>query len=68
MPVLLVFLASGLGGVLRHLLGGWAASRLGPSFPVGTIAINVVGSFLLVGVLEADGYERYAAGAGAATA
>jgi CrcB protein len=38
---------SALGGVARYLLGGWIQSRAGPAFPVGTLVINVTGSFLL---------------------
>jgi CrcB protein len=31
----------------RYLLSGWALERLGPTFPFGTLAVNVIGSFLL---------------------
>ena len=54
---LLVFLGAGIGGVLRHGVN-LAALRLGPSFPWGTLAINVVGSILmglLVGWFAARG-------------
>jgi CrcB protein len=36
-----------LGGVARLLLGGWIQNRFGPSFPIGTLVINVTGSLLL---------------------
>ena len=52
---------SALGGAARHLLGGWIQSRAGPDFPVGTLVINVTGSFLL-GLLY-----RYAADSAAIT-
>jgi CrcB protein len=42
-----VALGSGLGGVARLLIGGWIQNRFGPSFPLGTLAINITGSFLL---------------------
>jgi len=42
-----VALGSGLGGVARLLLGGWIQNRFGPSFPIGTLVINVTGSLLL---------------------
>ena len=42
-----VALGSGLGGVARPLLGGWIQNRFGPSFPIGTLVINVTGSLLL---------------------
>ncbi|WP_332690981.1 fluoride efflux transporter CrcB [Bosea sp. (in: a-proteobacteria)] len=41
---LLVFLGAGIGGVLRHGVNLASLRWLGPSFPFGTLAINVVGS------------------------
>ena len=49
---LIVFLGGGLGGVLRHLINTWISRMMGPEFPAGILAINVVGSSamgLLVG-------------------
>jgi CrcB protein len=40
--------AAGTGA--RYLLSGWALAAFGTSFPWGTLAVNVVGSFL-VGML-----------------
>jgi CrcB protein len=34
----------------RYLMSGWALSALGPSFPYGTLAVNLIGSFC-VGLL-----------------
>jgi CrcB protein len=48
-----VALGSALGGVTRYLLGGLI--QRGPGFPVGTLIINITGSFL-VGL-----FYRYAA-------
>ena len=42
---LIVFLGSGLGGGLRYLMSGFVASRFGETFPFGTLAVNVIGSF-----------------------
>jgi CrcB protein len=37
--------AAGTGA--RYLLSGWLLRALGPGFPWGTLAVNVIGSFLL---------------------
>ena len=44
--LLLVVVGSGLGGGLRYLLGGLIQTRY-PTFPVGTITINITGSYLI---------------------
>jgi CrcB protein len=40
-----VCLGSALGGAARYLLSLAALRMLGPTFPYGTLAVNVVGSF-----------------------
>jgi fluoride exporter len=45
--VLLVGLGGFAGANLRYWVAGWAAQRLGQSFPWGTLIINVSGSLLL---------------------
>ncbi|HEX6710169.1 MAG TPA: CrcB family protein [Rubrobacter sp.] len=47
----LTLVCAGLGAVFRYMLGGWINHRLGPEFPWGTLAVNVLGCFAL-GVLE----------------
>lgn len=47
---LIVFLGAGLGGALRHGVNLLAARLLGTGFPYGTLAVNVLGSFVM-GVL-----------------
>jgi CrcB protein len=42
-----VCLGGALGTGARFLLSGWLAAAWGPGFPVGTLAVNVIGSFLL---------------------
>jgi CrcB protein len=44
---LLVFLGAGIGGVLRHGVNLVSLKSFGPGFPVGTLAINIVGSGLM---------------------
>src|SRR5579884_1199708 len=49
------FLTICLGGAFgtgaRYLLGTWAVRNWGERFPFGTLAINAIGSFLLVVIL-----------------
>lgn len=47
----LTLLCAGLGAVFRYVVGGWVNHRLGPEFPWGTLAVNVLGCFAL-GFLE----------------
>ncbi|HEV2851900.1 MAG TPA: fluoride efflux transporter CrcB [Thermoanaerobaculia bacterium] len=42
--------AAGTGA--RYLLSGWLARTAGPGFPWGTLAVNVLGSFLLGLILQ----------------
>jgi len=44
---LAVALGAILGATARYAVGGWAAQRLGASFPFGTLLVNLSGSFLL---------------------
>lgn len=46
--MLWIGLGGALGSIGRYQVGGWLQERLGPSFPYGTIFVNVIGSFLLV--------------------
>ena len=42
--------AAGTGA--RYLMSGWVLQRLGGSFPYGTLAVNVLGSFLLGVIMQ----------------
>lgn len=42
-----VALGSAIGGVARLLLGAAVQQRFGPSFPAGTLVVNITGSLLL---------------------
>jgi CrcB protein len=44
---LVVMLGAALGGLSRYVLGTAIMDRYGGSFPLGTVAINVSGSFLI---------------------
>ena len=53
--LLLVGVGGFLGSVLKYLLGGWVQTVFGGRFPLGTLAVNVLGCFLiglLMGVAE----------------
>ncbi|MBC8129854.1 MAG: fluoride efflux transporter CrcB [Rhizobiaceae bacterium] len=45
--ILLVAVGGALGSVCRHLVGIGSLKLFGPSFPVGTLAVNLVGSFAM---------------------
>lgn len=57
MTVLFVALGGALGAALRYLSVSWAARTLGPAFPYGTLAVNVVGS-LVMGIVAAYFFTR----------
>lgn len=54
-----IFLAGGVGALLRYGLSGWVQERAGDAFPWGTLAVNVAGCFA-VGVLATAFAERSA--------
>jgi len=41
-----------IGTGARYLLSGWTLKVLGPAFPYGTLAVNVIGSFLLASIMQ----------------
>jgi len=45
--ILLAALGGAIGSVLRYLVGVFSVRWFGPSFPWGTLAVNVVGSFII---------------------
>ncbi|MGG7566636.1 fluoride efflux transporter CrcB [Rhodovulum sp. DZ06] len=58
MTLLSVALGGALGASLRYLTGRAAIRLLGPDFPWGTVAVNVVGSFAM-GLLAVAMMERF---------
>src|SRR5256885_5759499 len=53
----MILIGGGLGSVTRYALGTAISSRFGGRFPLGTLVINVTGSFL-IGLLMALFTER----------
>jgi fluoride exporter len=49
-----VTLAGSLGAVSRYLVSGWAQERFRRNFPIGTLAVNLAGSFTL-GLIAGSG-------------
>ncbi|MCS7298709.1 MAG: fluoride efflux transporter CrcB [Spirochaetia bacterium] len=45
--ILTVFFGGGIGAVLRYLLSFYTTSWLDPSFPLGTLIVNTLGSFII---------------------
>jgi CrcB protein len=43
----LIFLGSGLGGLFRYLMSGWVQKLGNGTFPFGTLAVNLLGCFLI---------------------
>lgn len=51
MNSLYVAIGGAVGSVARYQLGGWVQARLGAHFPFGTLAVNLLGSFLVALVM-----------------
>jgi fluoride exporter len=49
---LLICIGGAVGSGLRYLFGGLALRLLGASFPWGTLGVNVIGSFLMVVIMQ----------------
>ncbi|HXH84275.1 MAG TPA: fluoride efflux transporter CrcB [Candidatus Tectomicrobia bacterium] len=62
--LLLVALGGALGSLARYLVASAALAWLGPGFPYGTLAVNLVGSFS-IGVVQALAFEGLAVPEGA---
>ncbi len=52
MQLLYIGLFGALGCVSRYLVSGWTYGLVGRSLPYGTLAVNVIGSFLLGLLME----------------
>lgn len=49
---LLICLGGAIGTGARYLVSGWALRLFGASFPYGTLAVNVLGSFFIGAVMH----------------
>lgn len=58
MNYIFVFAGGGIGSVARFALATWLGQRWGRSVPLGTFAVNVLGSFL-IGLLMTLMAERF---------
>lgn len=58
MKIILIFLGGGIGAVARYALQGFVHRYSGSSFPLGTLAVNVLGC-LLIGYLMIALEERF---------
>jgi CrcB protein len=47
MTIVEIALGGAAGAVARYLVDGWVSDRGGGAFPVGTLVVNVTGTFLL---------------------
>lgn len=52
MQLLWICVGGAFGSGARYLLSAWMLERFGPAFPWGTVAVNVIGSFLLAFILQ----------------
>jgi len=52
MTALLIAVFGALGCLMRYLLSGWVHALFGRGFPYGTLAVNVLGAFLVGFVME----------------
>jgi CrcB protein len=46
-PYLWIAIGSALGGMARYACAGLVAARFGTAFPLGTLLINILGSFVI---------------------
>ena len=51
-PLFWICVAGAAGTAGRYLIGVWAARQFGPSFPYGTVIVNLTGCFLMGGIIQ----------------
>ena len=56
LSLLLIGIGGFIGAVLRYLIGGWVQNSV-ETFPLGTLAVNIAGSFVLSVVMNLSEYR-----------
>jgi CrcB protein len=56
-PLVEIAIGGAAGAVARYLVDGWVSQRSGGSFPLGTLVVNLSGTFIL-GLLATLAVER----------
>lgn len=57
MTLVVLSLAGSVGAVARYAVSGWVQERFRSDFPLGTMAVNLVGAFALGLVAGLDGLD-----------
>jgi len=52
---ILIALGGALGSVSRYWLSGFVAQRYGEVFPLGTLVVNITGSFVIESIFQIPG-------------
>lgn len=52
LKLILVSVGGALGSAARYLLSTWTLVTFGPAFPLGTLAVNAIGSFLICAIMH----------------
>jgi CrcB protein len=58
MNVIVVFVGGGIGAAARYLMQGFVYKYANPSFPTGTLIVNILGSFV-IGLLMTSLEDRF---------
>lgn len=56
--LLIVFVGSGIGGVLRYLLSKYVSLHYNGPFPLGTLVVNVLGCFFIGVIIGWGDYKQ----------
>ncbi len=45
--ILIVMIGGGIGSVVRYVFSNFMLAKFGPSFPLGTLGVNLIGCFII---------------------